>query len=292
MRPDCVLAQGAAAAFLAFAGVDRLEVVDVTVRFIEVAVPVEVVTVPHIKLCKVRVNFSRCLAGRQLGIPPRVAGVPDKSPCAARVLGGVVAVEGSVVGHLDPVRHRIRDRVLVVGNGLVVALHGFAAAIEKFFVVGGAEVLGPQRGVVHRAVRFSNRVVQWTGRRSEPPRALVAELGQDGEDLVLPGGLYLGELIRRQLHHAVFIGFRLPLGHLFKGCLPPFNEFLRPRSGAVVLPDCRGGSARPVVNRWCGYGRGLDAEHPENDPRHAGHGNFGFPHTYLPVICDQSQSIM
>ena len=49
MAPDGVRALGAAAGLLAFAGMDRLEVVDVAVRLVEVAVAVVVVAIPDVE---------------------------------------------------------------------------------------------------------------------------------------------------------------------------------------------------------------------------------------------------
>lgn len=87
--------------------------------------------------------------------------------------------------------------------------------------------------------------MQRTWRSSEPAGALVAELRQDGEDLVVFGGLDFGELVLRQLNYAVFVDFRLPLGHLVNGRFTLFNQLFRPRAGAVILPDCGCGPRCP-----------------------------------------------
>ena len=62
VAPDGVGALGAAAGLLALAGVDRLEVVDVAVRLVEVAVVVEVVAVPDVERREQRVDLRWRLA--------------------------------------------------------------------------------------------------------------------------------------------------------------------------------------------------------------------------------------
>ena len=57
MAPDGVRALRAAARLLALAGVDRLEVVDVAVRLVEVAVAVVVVAIPDVELRQVVVDL-------------------------------------------------------------------------------------------------------------------------------------------------------------------------------------------------------------------------------------------
>ena len=58
MRPDGVLALGAAAGLLALTGVDRLEVVDVAVGLVEVAVAVVVVAVDLVELREVGLDLG------------------------------------------------------------------------------------------------------------------------------------------------------------------------------------------------------------------------------------------
>ncbi len=59
MGPDRVLALGAATRGLVLAGVDDLEVVDVTVGLVEVAVAVVVVAVPLVELGEFRADLGR-----------------------------------------------------------------------------------------------------------------------------------------------------------------------------------------------------------------------------------------
>ena len=67
MAPDGVGALRAAAGLLALAGVHGLEVVDVAVGLVEVAVAVEVVAVPHVELGEVGVDLRVVLPARDLG---------------------------------------------------------------------------------------------------------------------------------------------------------------------------------------------------------------------------------
>jgi hypothetical protein len=57
MAPDGVAALGPAAGLLTFAGVDRLEVIDVAVGLVEVAVAIEVVAVPDVELSQIGVDL-------------------------------------------------------------------------------------------------------------------------------------------------------------------------------------------------------------------------------------------
>ena len=70
MAPDRVFALRAAAGLFVFTGVHRLEVIDVAVRLVEVAVAVGVVAIPDVELRQVGVDFLRRLAGGELrGVP-------------------------------------------------------------------------------------------------------------------------------------------------------------------------------------------------------------------------------
>ncbi len=68
MAPDGVGALRAAAGLFAFTGVDGLEVIDVTIGFVEVAVAVVVVAIPDIELAQVGVDLRRGLTRRDLGL--------------------------------------------------------------------------------------------------------------------------------------------------------------------------------------------------------------------------------
>ncbi|CAM5739221.1 hypothetical protein SALBM311S_07747 [Streptomyces alboniger] len=190
--PDRVLALRAAARGLVLAGVHDLEVVDVTVGLVEVAVAVEVVAVPLVELGQLGLDLGGGVTGvLALGDPGGDA-VPDRVPGGRIVLVGAVA--GLVVGDLDPVGHLALDRVAARRLLLVVLL-------QRLGVLAGAEVqllevllvvVGlPGRAVVVGTVRLGYLVVQRARRASVAAVDLVSELDQDREDLV---GLLPAEL--------------------------------------------------------------------------------------------------
>ena len=82
VRPDGVVALGAAAGLLALTGVDRLEVVDVAVGLVEVAVAVVVVAVDLVELREVGLDLGVVLPGGLLGGVPGRRGVLDVGPVA------------------------------------------------------------------------------------------------------------------------------------------------------------------------------------------------------------------
>lgn len=103
VAPDGVLALGAVAGLLPFAGVDRLEVVDVAVRLVEVAVTVVVVPVPDVVVGEVVADLGVAPALVLLVLVPGLGGVLDVVPVAvglarAITLDGVVAVRASLSG--------------------------------------------------------------------------------------------------------------------------------------------------------------------------------------------------
>ncbi len=80
VRPDRVGALGAAAGLLALTGVDGLEVVDVAVGLVEVAVAVVVVAVDLVEALEVVDDLGVGLALRLLVVVPGLAGVADERP--------------------------------------------------------------------------------------------------------------------------------------------------------------------------------------------------------------------
>src|SRR6185312_12212449 len=88
VRPDRVGALVAAAGLLALARVDRLEVVDVAVRLVEVPVAVVVVPIPDVELREGLRDLRIALAGRRLLRMPGSELVTDKDP-GVRVRLGV-----------------------------------------------------------------------------------------------------------------------------------------------------------------------------------------------------------
>ena len=137
VRPDGVLV---GAGLLALAGVHGLEVVDVAVGLVEVAVAVEVVAVPLVELREVVVDLGGAQAGRELRGIPGVGRVVDERPGAALVLDRVVAVRRCVARHLHPVGHGVDRGVAARGELRVVVLERLAVAVEHLVVVGLVEV--------------------------------------------------------------------------------------------------------------------------------------------------------
>ena len=135
MAPDRVLAVDRVAVGLVAAGVDQLEVVDVAVGLVEVAVAVEVVAVPLVVGLEVGGDLRVAATLRLLVGDPRVRGVADERPhVAAHDAAAVVAaVARLVVLHLDPVADGALDGVAARGLLLVVGL-------ERLDVATGAEV--------------------------------------------------------------------------------------------------------------------------------------------------------
>ena len=94
--PDRIRALGAAAGVLALTGVNRLEVIQVSVRLVKVAVVVVVVAVPDVEGREIRLDLRLGLAGALWLLVPGIPRVLDELPGAAEVLDRVVAVEGGV----------------------------------------------------------------------------------------------------------------------------------------------------------------------------------------------------
>ncbi len=80
VAPDGIGALSAAAGLFAFTGMDRLEVIDVAIGLVEVAVAVVVVAVPDIERRQVGVDLGQCLACGNLSVVPGIDGVIDEHP--------------------------------------------------------------------------------------------------------------------------------------------------------------------------------------------------------------------
>ncbi len=178
--PDGVLALDRVTVGLVAAGVQDLEVVDVAVRLVEVAVVVGVVAVPLVE--RLELGDHRCLgpAGGELVGVPLVDTVADQvlavvaDDVRADVGIGVVevagpAVAGLVVLHLDPVGDGAVDAVAAGGLPLVVlpdrlglaSCARSATGAEVEVLEERAAVVGlPHGRVVLRAVRLGDLVVQ------------------------------------------------------------------------------------------------------------------------------------
>ena len=244
VAPNGVLALGAAAGLLALAGVHDLDPVDVAVRLVEVAVAVEVVAVVGVVLRQVGGDLVGAPAVRHLVGVPRVDGVVDEVPVAVGLVV-VVAVTRLVVGQLDPVADLAGHRVAAGGLGDEVVGAGHVArrlGEEQPLVEVLAVVRLPGRRVVLRPVGLGDLVVQRP--RVTAVLGLVAELGQDHEDLVgglagqldvLPG-THLDDLGRPPL-----LDLGLAADHLLQCCLLERALLLGQRTGPVVDLPLRGG---------------------------------------------------
>ncbi len=221
--PDGVLALDLVTVGLVAAGVDDLEVVEVAVGLVEVAVTVDVVAVPLVERLELGHHGGLGAALRQLIGVPLVDGVADQvlavvaDDVGADVGVGVLevaraAVAGLVVLHLHPVRDGAVDAVAARRLAFVVLAHRLdlaartgratTAEVEVLEVVA-AVVRLPDRRVVLRPVRLRDLVVQRPvpGHRAGRRRvdvlvgvlrvAGVAELGEHHED---PVGLLTAQL--------------------------------------------------------------------------------------------------
>ena len=160
VAPDRVLALPWIAVGLVATGVHDLEVVDVVVAFVEVAVAVMVVAVPDVERCKLRSDLGVGPACGLLVRYPLVHRVLDEEPgvrADAAAAGEAVAASVSclVVADLHPVRDDAVDAVAPGRLLLVVLLQGLvstAGAEVEPLVVLAVVVRLPNGRVVDRAV--------------------------------------------------------------------------------------------------------------------------------------------
>ena len=250
VRPDRVLALRAAAGVLALAGVHRLEVVEVAVGLVEVAVVVVVVAVPHVERRELGLDGLVALAGRLLGVVPGVAGVLDELPGAAVVLDAVVAVGRGVAGHLHPVADLAVDGVRCPTT----------ASCRSRRTTRPRRRTGPRsdawlKSAIQCVLLFAGRsgsgisLCSGPGVGAELAAALVAELRQDREHLVGAGHGRLVVLVAGQLHDSVFAGGRLAGEDELLGGLATLVLALGERAGTVV--EALGGGRGRVVS-GCG----------------------------------------
>ena len=171
------------AGLLTLTGVHRLEVVDVAIGLVEVAVLVVVEAVPLVERRQVRLDVGVGLALRLLLGVPSVGAVLDEPPHVGGVLG--LAVARLVVGHLHPVGGVALDRVASARHLAVEARHRLAGTEEHVLEVVAVEVVDPVRGVVGRAVGLRDVVVHGPGRCGRVARVLlVAEVDEERQDVV------------------------------------------------------------------------------------------------------------
>src|SRR5215207_6612862 len=105
MAPDGVLAERAATRLLALSGMHRLEVVDVAVGLVEVAVLVVIVAIPDVELRKIGIDLGGRPAGVDLRLPPGVGLVDQEAAdvaCTDDAAAVVAAVGRRVVRYGDP----------------------------------------------------------------------------------------------------------------------------------------------------------------------------------------------
>ena len=193
MTPDRVRALHAAAGLFALAGVDDLEVVDVAVGLVEVAVVVVVVAVPDVEGVELGLHFRRGLARRQLVGGPDGDGVADQGPHGRTdvAAAGVGAVARLVVAHGDPVDDPAGEAIAPRRLQAVVLEHlGEVHPLEVPAVVVGL----PDGDVVLGAVRLGDLVVERTGGAAVRAGVVGAEVGQHDEDAIVPRLFELDEL--------------------------------------------------------------------------------------------------
>ena len=161
MAPDRVGALLRVTGGLVSSGVDDLEVVDVAVPLVEVAVAVEVVPVPTVEGLQVlgRRRDVREATRRDLLVDPDVDAVADELP---RVVADVAPAEvtpvaGLVEGDLHPLGDVAPERVAPGRLLLVERLHPVEVHV---LVVGLVVVPLPHGRVVDDAVRLRDAVVQ------------------------------------------------------------------------------------------------------------------------------------
>ncbi len=199
VRPQRVGALRAAAPGLVGAGVHDDDVVQVAVGLGELAVLVVVVAVVDVVLGQLGLDVRGRAALGDLAVVPGLDGVPDEllalGPGAGALRALVGAVAGLVPRHGDPVADGALDVVPAGGLGAVEVAHRDRAGRvveEHLLVVLPVEVLVPERVVVALA-GLRDGVVRRAGgapvaRLAVVQRGvvhLVAELGEDHEDLVL-----------------------------------------------------------------------------------------------------------
>ena len=159
MAPDRIASLLRVARGLVAASVHDLEVIDVPIGLVEVAVVVVVVAVPLVERLEVLGDLLHRLARIELRLYPECHGVADQEPGvgADDTAAEVAAIPGFVERDPDPLGELAVDRIAARGLRLVVLRH----AIEVHVLVVRLVVVRlPQGRVVQRAVRLGDAVVQ------------------------------------------------------------------------------------------------------------------------------------
>ena len=238
VRPDRPLGS---AGLLAGSGVDGLEVVDVAVRLVEVAVAVVVVAVPHVEGLQVGLDLGRRLALRLLRLEPGLAAVVDEAGHVGVVLG--LPVAGLVVRDRDPVADVALDVEATAGHLLVDAVEGLAVLLghaveEHVEVVLAVEVRLPVGAVVLAAVRLRDLAARRAGRRGREAGVLrVTEVDQERQDLRVLLGAVLDPLLLADLDRlgaAALLGLGLAGGDLLDRLLAQLTPLGLARVRTVV----------------------------------------------------------
>ena len=99
MTPDGPVVTSRRARLVADARMDRLEGIDVAIRFIEVAVAIIVIAIPDVELAQIRIDLVSCLAGCNLRSVPAVDSLIQEVPNLVSAAG---MIEVIIIGAAGP----------------------------------------------------------------------------------------------------------------------------------------------------------------------------------------------
>ncbi len=196
MAPDCILSLRAAARLFAYTGVHDLEVVDVAIRLIEVAIAIPVIAVPHVELAQVVVDFAAAHSACSCGVIPGVRAILHKIPDrgADNIAAEVRTIASFIERNLDPIGDVPVDRIAIGGLLDVIVAHRDGvrrSGKEQIFEVGAAKIWCPNRRVVYAAVGLRDLIMN----RSRVPAGnrmhFIAKFSQNGPDRIFPHTLQL-----------------------------------------------------------------------------------------------------
>ncbi len=208
MTPYRVGSLCAAACFLTLAGVHDLEMIDIAIRLVEVAVGVVIVPIPHVERLELRAHLCQRLSRCELIRRPDGNGVTNEHPDRRTDVraAGVRTVSRLVELHADPVDDGPIEPVPSRRLLLVVVEHPVEIHVVEMRPV---EVGLPDGDVVDSAIGLCDLIVKRTWGAAEGTYR-VAELGEDHEDPILPRLFELDILSLGDLLHATRAASRQP----------------------------------------------------------------------------------